>query len=54
MDGYQFTIEFKIDNKFRIYQFNNPKSYSKSYGNIEEFKKYGLIQDIFERNLIRE
>ena len=26
MDGYQFTVEFKIDNKFRVYQFSNPDS----------------------------
>jgi hypothetical protein len=40
MDGYEFTIEFKIDDKFRIYQFSNPDSYLRYYKDVEEFEKY--------------
>ena len=54
MDGYDFTIEFKIDGKFRVYQFSNPDSYLKGYKNVEEFKNYSSIQKLFEQDLVRK
>ncbi len=54
MDGYIFTVEFKIEDKFRIYQFSNPDSYSKYYKNVEEFKNYSSIQKMFEQDLVRK
>lgn len=54
MDGYQFTIEFKIGDKFRVYRFENPESYAKYYSNIEEFKNYASIKDIFQQDLERQ
>lgn len=54
MDGYQFTVEFKIDNKFRVYQFSNPDSYLKHYKDVEEFKNYSSIQKLFEQDLVRK
>src|SRR6476661_3666889 len=32
MDGIGYTVEIKIRDKFRIYNFANPKSYSEFYG----------------------
>ena len=45
MDGYTFTVEFKIGDKFRIYQFHNPKSYAKSYDNVE-WKNYAKFLNL--------
>lgn len=53
MDGYEFTIEFKVDEKFRVYRFNNPESYAKYYDNVE-LKDYVSIQKIFEGDLVRK
>lgn len=52
MDGYEFTVEFKIGDKFRVYQFTNPNSYAKYYVKVEEFKNYVSVQKIFEKDLI--
>ena len=34
MDGESYTVEIKIADKFRVYQFDNPDSYSKLYDNV--------------------
>lgn len=48
-DGQSYAIEFKHLHIFRIYRFNNPDVYSKLYPDIQEFKDYLSIVDIFER-----
>lgn len=53
MDGYEFTVEFKIADKFRVYRFYNPESYAKYYANVE-LKNYVSIQKIFEKELMRK
>jgi hypothetical protein len=52
-DGYAFTIEFKIANKFRVYGFYNPEVYARYYDNVE-FKNYLAIQKMFENDLLRK
>jgi hypothetical protein len=53
MDGYEFTVEFKIGDKFRVYRFHNPESYAKYYHNVE-WKNYVSIQRLFEKDLVRK
>ena len=53
-DGEDYTIEIKIGKKFRIYQFNNPESYSKFYDNVSELKDYLNIVQSFKRSLMRK
>jgi len=53
MDGYEFTVEFKISDSFRVYQFHNPESYIKYYDNIE-LKDYLSIEKMFEKDLVRK
>jgi len=53
MDGYEFTVEFKVAGKFGVYRFNNPESYAKYYDNVE-WKNYISIQQLFEDGLARE
>jgi len=53
-DGYIITIEFKIDNKYRVYQFSNPDSYLRYYRNVDEFKNYSSIKNLFEEGLERK
>lgn len=40
LDGESYTVEIKIGNKFRVYQFDNPEIYSKCYHNVSELKDY--------------
>ena len=47
-DGESYSIEIKIDNKFRIYQFSNPEIYSKYFDNVSEFKDFLNIVNTFE------
>jgi hypothetical protein len=53
-DGYEYTIEFKIADKFRVYRFVNPELYVRYYNNVEAFRNYLAIQKIFEQNLARK
>jgi hypothetical protein len=53
MDGYEFTVEFKIADKFRVYRFHNPESYTKYYDNVE-WRNYISIQKLFEKDLVRK
>lgn len=53
LDGYEFIVEFKISDKFRVYQFYNPESYIKYYDNIE-LKDYVSIEQMFEKDLVRK
>jgi hypothetical protein len=53
-DGDSYTVEFRIGDKFRIYQFDNPDSYARFYDNVEELKNYIAIKDIFEKELTRK
>jgi len=48
-DGQSYAIEFKYGIVYRIYRFNNPDVYAKLYPDIQEFKDYLSILDIFER-----
>ena len=54
MDRNRYTIEIKIGSKYRIYQFDNPDSYSKYYENIAEFKDYLSIVQTFDNLLNRK
>lgn len=54
MDGESYTVEIKIGDKFRVYQFNNPDSYSKFYDNVTELKDYLNIVDTFDKLLERK
>ena len=53
MDGESYTVEIKIGDKFRVYQFDNPESYSKFYDNVSELKDYLNIVLTFEKYLVR-
>ena len=53
-DGEEFTIEIKIGGKFRVYQFDNPESYSKFYDNVSELKDYLNIVQSFDKLLYRK
>jgi len=54
MDGHNFTVELKVGDKFRVYQFDNPEVYARYYSNVEEFKNFAAIQKIFEQDLVRK
>lgn len=54
MDGESYTIEIKIGNNFRVYQFSNPESYSKFYDNVTELKDYLKIVQSIDKLLIRK
>lgn len=47
-DGQSYSIEFKYLDVYRVYRFNNPDVFSKLYPDIQEFKDYLSIVDIFE------
>lgn len=49
MDGESYTVEIKIGDKFRVYQFDNPDSYSKFYDNVTELKDYLNIVRTFDK-----
>ena len=53
-DGESYTVEIKIGNKFRVYQFDNPESYSKFYDNVSELKDYLNIVQTFDKFLDRK
>lgn len=53
MGGHEFTIEFKIVDKFRIYRFQTPESYTKYYDNVE-LRDYVSIQKMFEKDLVKK
>jgi len=53
-DGEGYTIEIKIGDKFRVYQFDNPESYSKFYDNVPELKDYLNIVQTFDKLLYRK
>lgn len=53
MDGESYTIEIKIGDKFRVYQFDNPETYSKFYDNVSELKDYLNIVLSFDKFLKR-
>jgi hypothetical protein len=53
LDGESYTVEIKIGNKFRVYQFDNPEIYSKFYDNVSELKDYLNIVWTFEKFLVR-
>ena len=48
-DGQSYEIEFRHLNIYGVYRFNNPDVFSKLYPDIQEFKDYLSILDIFER-----
>jgi len=54
MDGESYTVEIKIGSKFRVYQFDNPESYSKFYDNVIELKDYLNIVQTFDKLLERK
>lgn len=53
-DGESYTIEIKIGSKFRVYQFDNPDTYSKFYDNVLELKDYLDIVNAFDKFLDRK
>ena len=54
MDGESYTVEIKIGDNFRVYQFDNPDSYSKFYDNVLELKDYLNIVQSFDKFLNRK
>jgi hypothetical protein len=54
LDGHRYTVEFKLGDKFRIYQFDNPDSYARFYNNVPELKNYVAIKDLFQKELTRK
>jgi hypothetical protein len=54
IDGESYTIEIKIGNKFRAYQFDNPDVYSKFYNNVLELQNYLNIVQAFDKFLDRK
>jgi len=53
-DGEGYTIEIRIGDKFRVYQFDNPDSYSKFYEDVSELKDYLNIVQTFDKYLDRK
>jgi hypothetical protein len=53
-DGEGYTIEIKIGDKFRVYQFDNPESYSKFYDDVSELKDYLNIVRAFDKYFDRK
>lgn len=53
MDGESYIVEIKIGGTFRVYQFDNPESYSKFYDNVSELKDYLNIVHTFDKFLAR-
>jgi hypothetical protein len=54
MDGEAYTVEIKIGDKFRVYTFDNPDTYSKFYDNVSELKDYLKIVETFDKLLQRK
>jgi hypothetical protein len=52
--GKSYSVEIKIANKFRVYQFDNPDSYSKFYDNVSELKDFFNIVQSFDKLLHRK
>jgi hypothetical protein len=53
-DGYDYTLTFKADNKFRTYEFSNPDIYRKYNDNISELENYVNIINILFSWLTKE
>lgn len=54
MDGESYSVEIKIGNKHRVYQFNNPETYSRFYDKVSELKNYLNIVQAFDGLLQRK
>jgi hypothetical protein len=54
LDGHSYTVEFKVRDNFRVYEFDNPDSYARFYDNVDELKNYVAIKDLFEKELTRK
>lgn len=54
LDGSAYTIEFKVNDVFRIYRFNNPDTYAKFYEDVPELKEYVAIVKIFTEGFKRK
>lgn len=53
-DGQSYTVEFKIGDKYRVYTFYNPDTYSSFYDEVQELKDYVAIKNIFDAELKRK
>jgi hypothetical protein len=53
-DGYHYTVELKIGEGFRIYNFSNPDTYANFYDDVEELKHYVAITNLFDKELTRK
>lgn len=53
-DGYDYTVTFKADNKFRTYEFNNPDIYRRYNNNISELENYVNIINVLFSWLTKE
>jgi hypothetical protein len=47
MDGSMYTVSYKVNNKYRQYNFDNPSIYSRQYPETVEFKRYMEIVTTF-------
>lgn len=53
-DGQSYTVEFKIGDKYRVYTFHNPDTFSSFYDDVQELKDFVAIKNIFETELQRK
>lgn len=47
-DGINYTVEIKIGEKFKVYQFDNPEEYATFYDNVSELQDYVRIVQVFK------
>ena len=47
LDGTAYTIEFKVNDVFRIYTFENPGTYANFYDDVTELRDYVSNVKIF-------
>lgn len=49
-DGVSYAISYKVEDRFRIYSFNNPQDFANEFKNITEFRNFcnivTLLKDI--------
>ena len=54
LDGEGYTMEIKIADRYRIYNFDNPDGYAKYYPKVSEFKDYTSIVETMSKWLHRK
>lgn len=52
-DGAGYTIEWSIEGRYGVYEFDNPDAYSKFCADVSELKDYLNIVETFRKCLQR-